>query len=596
MKKSFFGFITIVVMSMVLSIACDTPTDSGSANKDKKYRYPKRYQVVPGWTEKGNDTIAIEVTGNKSYRSTSDTASFKYLPVIYADREGGSNNYLIYLGRIDNVPITSGTAMYYDGRTPITVSRTASTAVEEMVLESVETAVSVTTVTTSIKQRQSGINFKIGFDFFGTGARAKITNTIQNSTMTGRSITDTSITTQTKIEKSSDIVGVTVGNNDEPVGRYRLTLFATTDVYLTVRLNEDNTGFFKDELPPIISVCARESSFTYQLDYDPNTTGDFGRLEEGEMLPIPDDFSALPLPPGTPQFVAVGISGRIAHSNDGINWEQLTLGTGNWNSIAFGNKKFVAVSNRTGSSASTYRSIAHSSDGIEWTHTHLPLSVSVDNSDRLTSWNAVTYAEDRDIWVAVGKRYYPAATPARTSGRMAYSTDGVKWITSEETATVNSNTNLFHDVAYGNDRWLAVGTSGRMRNSVNSTTWATQNSLGTVNWNGVIYGNSKFVVVGNSGRMAYSPDGLSWTQVTVGTTNWNGIFYKNDMFLAVGNTIGGYGKMAYSNDGIAWNEINVGTSNWLGVTYGNGLWVAVGGAPGNIGRMARSEDGINWTE
>lgn len=47
---------------------------------------------------------------------------------------------------------------------------------------------------------------------------------------------------------------------------------------------------------------------------------------------------------GNGKYVAVGASGYVTTSTDGINWTTPTkAGTEEWSSVAFGNGKFVAV-------------------------------------------------------------------------------------------------------------------------------------------------------------------------------------------------------------------------------------------------------------
>jgi hypothetical protein len=67
---------------------------------------------------------------------------------------------------------------------------------------------------------------------------------------------------------------------------------------------------------------------------------------------------------------------------------------------------------------------------------------------------------------------------------------------------------------------------------------------------GVAYGNDKWVAVGNNGKTAYSSDGTEWTAVgdsKLGSRQINGVAYGGTgaeaKFVAVGN-----GKMAYCAD------------------------------------------------
>jgi hypothetical protein len=63
---------------------------------------------------------------------------------------------------------------------------------------------------------------------------------------------------------------------------------------------------------------------------------------------------------------------------------------------------------------------------------------------------------------------------------------------------------------------------------------------------GIAYGNGRFVAVGSGGMTAWSTDGQTWTAAThpFGTSDIYGITYGGGRFVAVGS---GGGKMAYSN-------------------------------------------------
>jgi hypothetical protein len=64
---------------------------------------------------------------------------------------------------------------------------------------------------------------------------------------------------------------------------------------------------------------------------------------------------------GTASFVAVGGSGTILTSPDGVNWTARTSGTSNWLlGVVYGNGLFVAVGR-------VLCTILTSPDGVNWT-------------------------------------------------------------------------------------------------------------------------------------------------------------------------------------------------------------------------------------
>jgi hypothetical protein len=256
------------------------------------------------------------------------------------------------------------------------------------------------------------------------------------------------------------------------------------------------------------------------------------------------------------RFVAVGGGGAIAHSTNGTNWTQITVGTPmtTWRSVSFGNGRWVAVG--------INGAIAHSTNGTVWAQI---------NTGPETWWESVTFGSGR--WIAVG-----------ADGRMAYSTNGINW-------TLLTMPGIrWRDVAFGNGTWVTVGDNGRMGYSANGTVW-TLHSVDNAFWSAVAHGNNRWVVAGNNGRMAHSTNGFNWTQSSLGNNSWNDVAFGNGRFVAVG----GNGAIAHSTNGINWTQMTVtgGLGTWWhGVTFANGKWVAVG----NDGRMVHSTNGINWTQ
>jgi hypothetical protein len=320
---------------------------------------------------------------------------------------------------------------------------------------------------------------------------------------------------------------------------------------------------------------------------------------------------------GDGRFVAVGWSGRMAWSNNGTSWNEITATQSTFggtiiNNITFGNGRFVAV----GFSGR----MAWSDNGTSWTE----ITSTQSTFGAGFNINGITYGNGR--FVAVG-----------VNGNMARSDDGISWTaitggTGENPITAPGQStfgrNQIIAITYGNGRFVAGGNNGRMAWSDDGITWnAIPGGTGTgTSWDPITdpgpstfgsniissmtYGNGRFVAGGGGGRMAWSDDGISWTAVPGGT----GLFpvtvpgqstfgeiaircitYGNGRFVAGGS----FGRMAWSDDGITWNAITGGTGsgpnpvtvpgqstfgeNWIsGITYGNGRFVAVGEG----GRMA----------
>jgi hypothetical protein len=272
-------------------------------------------------------------------------------------------------------------------------------------------------------------------------------------------------------------------------------------------------------------------------------------------------------PVGQEKFVAVGSSGRMARSADGVTWTAISAGTNVGQSgfptdtgirgIAWGGpvgqEKFVAVGDRG--------RMAYSPDGITWT--------GITNSDSTfgTSYNTInriTWGGSAGNFVAVGQ-----------DGKMAYSPDGVNWTAIPPGTGGNpfpaSTNGTIDSIVWGGpvgqEKFIAVGRSdGRMAHSTNGITWTAvqdntnmvNDSLYSITWGGPV-GQEKFIAGGT--KIVYSPDGITWTAVAnnpftgwIESIVWGGPIIN--LFVAVGGNTGGIGsarsEIAYSADGIVW--------------------------------------------
>ena len=278
-------------------------------------------------------------------------------------------------------------------------------------------------------------------------------------------------------------------------------------------------------------------------------------------LPTSADWESVTY--GNGKFVAVGYDSNIAaYSNDGITWTQTTLPTSaNWRSVTYGNGKFVAVVGGVSDIA------AYSNDGITWTQTTLPT---------FANWRSVTYGNGKFVAVVYNNTI------------AAYSNDGITWTQTTLPASVP-----WQSVTYGNGKFVTVAANSNdiAAYSEDGITWTQTTLPASASWYSVTYGNGKFVAVTeNSNIAAYSNDGITWTQTTLpASAKWYSVTYGNGKFVAVayGSTIA-----AYSTDGITWTQTTLPASaNWRSVTYGNDKFVAVA-HNGNV--SAYSTDGVTW--
>jgi hypothetical protein len=291
------------------------------------------------------------------------------------------------------------------------------------------------------------------------------------------------------------------------------------------------------------------SSQTYKVAFVPSD--DVASAVSNVEYPDPNGYTAN-------RFTALAYNGGSLYSDDGITWVATNAPEYQWTSIAFGDKKFVAI-------AANSNVAAYSTDGITWTETNLPASV---------RWLTVTYGNGK--FVAVSQ-----------DDGSAYSTDGITW------TYVPFVTN-FWSVTYGNGKFVAVPAgSNAAAYSENGITWTLSTLPYTEIWFALSFGNGKFVSVASGTSLAaYSTDGITWTASSMPSSReWWALTYGDGKFVAVGV---GINATAYSTDGINWTQSTMpSNSAWLSITFGNGKFVSVASG---TNKVAYSTDGITWEE
>ncbi len=251
---------------------------------------------------------------------------------------------------------------------------------------------------------------------------------------------------------------------------------------------------------------------------------------------------------GNDKFVAIAYNSNVfAYSTDGITWTQGTMPiTYYWYSVCYGNGKYVAIANN-------YNVFAYSTDGITWTRGTMPSN---------KEWSSVCYGNDK--FVAISGE-------ANVSNIFAYSTDGITW-----TQGTMPSEQHWTSLCYGNDKFVAIAyNSNVFAYSSDGITWTQGTMPSSQRWSTVCYGNNKFVaIVYNSNIFAYSSDGINWTQGTMPSEqHWTSLCYGNGKFVAIAKNTNAF---AYSSDGITWTQGTMPSSQtWEPVCYGNGKFVAI---------------------
>jgi hypothetical protein len=241
----------------------------------------------------------------------------------------------------------------------------------------------------------------------------------------------------------------------------------------------------------------------------------------------PNDLSPNAMAYGNGKWIMGGHNGKVTRSIDnGANWTQLTdsdaFSEGGYrsdiNGVAYGNGKWVAVADFM---------IAYSEDdGETWvratsTGEGTPKGkscvayggskfVASDYSFGYSS--TVWYSNDGETWTAVDLRadigfgeyefircvaYADSMWVGLSGNKIVTSSDGETWQVADTPLGFSG-----YGVAYGNNRWVAVGMGDdHIAASTNGTTWAVEEqNIFTYSDSyiyGVAYGGGKFVVVGS---------------------------------------------------------------------------------------------------
>ncbi len=269
-------------------------------------------------------------------------------------------------------------------------------------------------------------------------------------------------------------------------------------------------------------------------------------------------------------FVAVGQNGLRMTSKDGASWQHIQTGKVGemFRAIAYGRERFAAVGSYGGDNIT-----AVSKDGQTWELGKIEA--------RYTKYfRGLGFG--KDFFLGLGGD--PGSVGASKPFVMT-STDGQKW---SEIQSIPGK-HILRRVAWGNDRFVAVGDRGRRATSPDGLAWedvADAKAIDTLV--DVAFGQGKFVGVGLHGLRSMSEDGLKWTEAIRGHEgeHLNTILWTGDAFVAIGA-----GATFRSSDGVDW-ERSPNKDAPTTAAFGDGLFV------GSLwkGRIVVSTDGVVWKE
>ena len=258
------------------------------------------------------------------------------------------------------------------------------------------------------------------------------------------------------------------------------------------------------------------------------------------------------------QWVAVGYSGVILTSQDGLKWTSQTSGTtAALLSVIWTGSKLVAVGG-----SQTYLT---SLDGVTW------------NSHSM-SFSPERFAFDITSIAFSGSRYVATTAgcdvpnSSSTCVNIITSADEINWAELYNTRGGTLGTN---SVIWVGSQFLMIISNGIFISS-DGATWHGVQTPGNQYLYSITRTDSIFVAVGNtssSGIIQTSPDGQTWTTRSMATHALYSVVWSGKLLVSVGNA----GIITTSPNGVNWSQQNSPTGNVLNsVALGSNQLLAVG--------------------
>ena len=255
-------------------------------------------------------------------------------------------------------------------------------------------------------------------------------------------------------------------------------------------------------------------------------------------------------------FVAVGFSGTILHSPNGMDWRMVESGT---RSNLYG----IASSGRT-LVARGWTTLASEDDGTSWRR----VGTNVPPGDTAVWGNGI---------------FVTAGGGVNGQGGIWSSTNGISWARTHQLSQGADDVISF---AYGNGRFVGVTLFGRVCVSTNGTNWSEQSAFPRLLR--ITFGDGKFVgYEGTSfGDSIYSStNGVVWVNHYFSSFQSSGVAFANGRVVLVG-----LGFTSTSTNWQTWaNRVPFSASLYAVVGTSN-LFVTVG----NGGAIFTSTNGFDW--
>lgn len=250
---------------------------------------------------------------------------------------------------------------------------------------------------------------------------------------------------------------------------------------------------------------------------------------------------------GNNKFVAVSQNKLIATSDDGLNWTV----SGSWysaggyaiNLFFINNRFFMSLSNNY---------FLYSSDGITW------------------SASSVSFVQDQPLLLAYGNGVWVFAQLYFNG--YGYSTNYLSPGGYSITMSYNNSALYPQSLIFAKDKFLISHLyqndgGGSVKYSYDGDIWSNTNVEFHSNGYSLAYGNNKYLALSiwtSVPKIFISNDGITWNQTQYSLDSYaRKIVFANGKFIIMSDR-----KIVYSNDGITWTETTNDTGNWLSAAGG----------------------------
>ncbi|MCL2185957.1 MAG: hypothetical protein FWB86_08930 [Treponema sp.] len=270
--KNFKCFLWIIAIIVIIGFTFATCTDDGNLS----------------------DIDASLVSSNARYDVITAPQPENIPNIMQSATDGTYNYYLLDIGYVKNTPVYSGLIAYYDGRSPLEIIFEKTSITVEKMEEVVIKTISESTQETHMNELGGKFGVDIGPLKKILNFSAEVNYTRTWGTVTDKSSSTTSIytTANTRAESLKQSITYFVGGHGEAAGYYRITLFATCDVYFLLKTNKDNSQIIEC----VATMCARPNTY-FALDYDAEDVDGFGKTSTSQEFTFTDNYyTKLPQP------------------------------------------------------------------------------------------------------------------------------------------------------------------------------------------------------------------------------------------------------------------------------------------------------------